>query len=164
MLPNNYSEESFAELSDTQKWNAYNRLRIQAVSLLENLARKAGTINQKREKVDYLRAAKEELMRQTAIRNQAGSSARRVAFQARKEKVIAIFIELEEVRDRRISESEAGNYFEPDSGRITAKHVLAVYRQRHPGERLELSTVRTYVKDFKDGRDRNPDVVLTISG
>jgi hypothetical protein len=163
-LPNSYSRPIFTELSDEQKWAAYRSIRRHAERLQIKLDGKSGIIVRKRAKVDYLKAAREELLRQTAIRNQAGGNARSATFQSRKENLIATFLELEAFREREFAEATA-NDWEPPAGRITAKKIYAAYTGRFPGPEhaLELSTVQTYIREFKKLRHRRPEVTVSIS-
>lgn len=163
MLPNYYSQDSFADLSEDQKWNAYCRLRNLTETLQKKLDGKAGLIERKRTKVDFLKSAREELLRQKAIRDRAGANARVVAFQQRREKLIAVFLELEANRNQALAAAAAGNW-EPPSRRITAKQVFAAYNERFPGreDKITLSTASDYIKQFKNLRDSAPEVELII--
>jgi hypothetical protein len=163
MLPNYYSQYSFADLSEDQKWYAYSRLRSHAEALQEKLDGKAGLIEQKRTKVDFLKSAREELLRQKAIRDRAGANARAAAFQAKRERLIAILLELEANRNQAFEAAAAGNW-EPPSKRITAKQVHVVYEERFPGLEHEIkpTTVSSYITQFKNQRDSAPEIGLSI--
>lgn len=163
MVLNYYSQYDFDELTAEEKWNAYVRLRHHADFLQSQLDNKSGVIGQKRKKIDYLRNAKEESLRQQAARNYAGSNARSAAYQTRKENLLAIYLELRDERNRQLAEAETLDYERPK--RLSAKEVAAEYSMRFPRREhmLKLSTVRNYINKFKQGFNAAPEVFLAIN-
>jgi hypothetical protein len=163
MLINYYSQYDFEDLSEQGKWDAYSRILQHAKILQEKLDTKSGVIGQKRNKIDYLKTAKVEMLRQRTIRNHAGSDARNVGVRERQSKLLSVYLEMKDEHDRLLDEAKARNWERPK--RLTAKIVLAKYSARFPGDEnsLRTSTVSRYMKEFKRGYSSHPEVYVMIN-
>jgi hypothetical protein len=164
MLINYYSQYDFDELQQTEKWNAYLRLRNHSENLQKKLDIKAERIESKLGKIDYLKQAKAELLRQQVARNLAGANARNANYTSARMHFISVYLELEVNRNRDISEAEAGNWEAP-SKRITAAEVLDTYSRRYSGQlsEIKLATARKYLSDFKANRDIAPELEIILN-
>lgn len=164
MLINYYSQFDFDELLETEKWNAYLRLRHHAEKLQKKLDIKSERIESKLGKIDNLKQAKAELIRQQVARNLAGANARNAKYVAARMHFISVYLELEEKRNRDISEAEAGNWEAP-SKRITAEEVLDTYNPRYSGElaEIKLPTARRYLSSFKANRNIAPEIEIILN-
>ena len=164
MLTSYYSQYDFEELSKTEQWSAYLRLRHYAENLQKKLDAKAERVESKVGKIDYLRAAKAELIRQQAARNIAGANARNARYTASREQFIATYLELKAERDRKIKEAETGNWQAPPK-RLTAEEVLDAYNTRISGDfiAIKLPTARRYLRDYSTNQNIAPELQVILN-
>lgn len=164
MLINYYSQSDFSALTEVDKWSAFLRLRQHANALQDKLDGKSEAIGEKRQKIDYLKTARQELLRQLAARNHAGSDARTKNYLRHRQNLIGVYLEMENEHKRLAAEAEANDWQRPPK-RLSAKKVYAEYLRRFSsdGNTVELRTARDYISEFKRGLHIHPEVYLAIN-
>lgn len=164
MLINYYSQFDFNTLTEREKWSAYLRLRQHANALQDKLDGKSDVIGEKRQKIDYLKTARQELLRQLAARNHAGSDVRTANYLRHRQNLIGVYLEMENEHKRLAAEAEA-NGWPRHPKRLPAKKVYAEYLRRFSsdGNAVTLGTARDYIKEFKRGLHSHPEVYLAIN-